>query len=133
MSMIASLQFISKHQQELPLTVVLEEGHKNFGDAQRIFHDLKDSFPSGVLGNMTGASKDCLPLTAADFLVYTIFRSKNTGIQIPETKTSSTTIIEGVPSVTSKPTRIQDFILTPKTITELATLHFGPTKHNASE
>jgi hypothetical protein len=61
-----------------PLNVVLETGHKNAGDAIRVFGEFQDSLhpeyaPS--LGTLVFASKEnCLPLAMADSLAYAIFR-----------------------------------------------------------
>lgn len=129
MCMVAAAQFMSKQPDELPLTVVLEGGHKNSGDAVRIFGELKDAFPSEFFGPLVIEGKrQCLPLAAADALVHTIFRSSSTGVAIPETKTSVTSIVDGVPSTISKPTCIQNFTLTPKTMADLSALHFDRSK-----
>jgi hypothetical protein len=74
------LHFVSeaarrKHRQRLPkLHCVLESGHKNAGDAMRIFGEIKtDLQGSGwdVLGDLTFADKeDCDPLMAGDFLAH---------------------------------------------------------------
>lgn len=60
------------------LFVVVEGGHKNIGDASRIFDEIKselqDDFGSKLLGTMAIAKKDeCAPLMIADFLAYLTF------------------------------------------------------------
>jgi hypothetical protein len=61
-----------------PLNVVLEEGHKNAGDAIRVFGEFQKSLRpefASSLGKLDFASKkDCLPLAMADSLAYAIFR-----------------------------------------------------------
>jgi hypothetical protein len=61
-----------------PLNVVLETGHKNAGDAIRVFAEFRDSLHqeyASSLGGLDFASKkDCLPLAIADSLAYAIFR-----------------------------------------------------------
>jgi Protein of unknown function (DUF3800) len=59
------------------LNFVLESGHKNFGDALRIFNELKAELKANdcnLLGMITPADKDeCDPLMMADFLAHTAF------------------------------------------------------------
>jgi Protein of unknown function (DUF3800) len=67
-----------KSRGRLPvLHVVCESGHKNAGDAERIFGDLKTTFKEAgleVLGTITFAGKDvCDPLMLADFIVQVRF------------------------------------------------------------
>lgn len=61
-----------------PINVVMEGGHRNEGDAARVFFEVKDSLRpefSKHLGTISFASKtDCLPLAMADSLAYAIFR-----------------------------------------------------------
>ncbi len=56
------------------LHFVLESGHKNAGDALRIFNEAKKellSFDCDMLGDLTFADKDeCDPLMMADFLAH---------------------------------------------------------------
>ena len=56
------------------LHLVLEAGHKNTGDAERIFHELKQELRgtgSNLLQTITFAGKDdCNPLMIADYLAY---------------------------------------------------------------
>jgi hypothetical protein len=61
-----------------PLNVVLETGHKNAGDAIRVFGEFQEGLNaeySSSLGKLDFASKgNCLPLAMADSLAYAIFR-----------------------------------------------------------
>jgi uncharacterized protein DUF3800 len=61
-----------------PLNVVLETGHKNAGDAIRVFAEFQESLRpeyASVLGKLDFASKEnCPPLAIADSLAYAIFR-----------------------------------------------------------
>jgi hypothetical protein len=66
------------HRGRLPvLNFVLESGHKNLGDALRIFNEIKAELKatdSEMLGTITPADKDeCDPLMMADFLAHTAF------------------------------------------------------------
>ncbi len=62
------------------LNVAVERGHKNVGDCERIFNDLKDYLDftdRNFLGEFTVAAKeDCPPLMMADLLAatYSMFR-----------------------------------------------------------
>jgi hypothetical protein len=60
------------------LHVVLEDGHRNVGDACRIYEEIKtelrEDFGDDLLGDITIATKtEHLPLMAADFLAYLTF------------------------------------------------------------
>lgn len=59
------------------LHFVLESGHKNAGDAERIFHETQQSFKRNncnILSGITFADKDgCDPLMMADFIAHTTF------------------------------------------------------------
>ena len=59
------------------LNFVLESGHRNFGDALRIFNEVKAELKANacdMLGTMASADKDeCDPLMMADFLAHTAF------------------------------------------------------------
>lgn len=64
-----------QHRKKLPLLhLVLEAGHKNYGDAERIFFELKASLESDgihVLRTITKAEKDqCVQLMMADFTAH---------------------------------------------------------------
>jgi len=57
--------------------VVMESGHRNAGDAERIFGLAKKQVPrlAQILGTITFADKmDCYPAQAADFLAYAGYR-----------------------------------------------------------
>ena len=59
------------------LNFVLESGHKNYGDALRIFNEVKAELKANacdMLGTIGSADKDdCDPLMMADFLAHTAF------------------------------------------------------------
>jgi len=66
------------HRKRYPtLYFVLESGHKNAGDALRIFNETKAELEAdgcGMLGDLTFSDKDkCDPLMMADFLAHTAF------------------------------------------------------------
>jgi uncharacterized protein DUF3800 len=65
---------------ELEVHFVLEDGHKNFGDAQRIFSLMKNSGPTRLrrlLKTITAAGKKDFPgIQAADAGAYNILRSE---------------------------------------------------------
>ena len=115
---VAAFRFMSQMREEWPLTVVIEGGHKNCGDAVRIFNEMKEEEQNtnrdGLLGPIAVELKrNCLPLAAADALVHNIFRSKSTGVPIPGTKQfTGITMNESVPQQRSKVPRIQHFSLT---------------------
>lgn len=119
--MSAIRTFMKNQPHECPVTIVLEGGHKNSGDAVRIFNDAKGELErrqnDTTFGTMVvEAKKNSLPLTAADALVHSLFRSKSTGVAIPGTKRSSEIVMDAVvPQGVSqeKPgqQRIQHFML----------------------
>jgi hypothetical protein len=63
----------------LKIHFVLESGHKNAGDAERVFGELKESYASrsvDILATFSKAKKkECDHLLAADFLAFTMWRS----------------------------------------------------------
>jgi hypothetical protein len=62
-----------KYRKKFPkLYVVLEAGHPNSGDAERIFLETKEEFGKlGIIQSMTLATKDdCDPLMMADFIAH---------------------------------------------------------------
>jgi hypothetical protein len=64
------------------LNVVIEDGHANVGDTERIFHDLKrqvkDRLGFDLLGTFTKAKKDqASPLMVSDFLAYTYLQMRS--------------------------------------------------------
>ena len=115
---VAAFRFMSQMREEWPLTFVIEGGHKNCGDAVRIFNEMKEEEQhtdrGGLLGSIEVELKgNCLPLAAADALVHNIFRSKSTGVPIPGTKQfTGITMNEAVPLQRSKSPRIQHYSLT---------------------
>jgi hypothetical protein len=70
------------------LHFVLESGHKNTGDADRIFNEVKAELESSgcdVLRDLLLADKDkCDPLMMADFLAHTSFMAGQTGGRAPD-------------------------------------------------
>jgi hypothetical protein len=65
------------------LNVILEAGHKNAGDARRVFEDIKKicrEFGDTLLGDFTAARKsDAMPLMVADFMAFTYARMRSSG------------------------------------------------------
>ncbi len=61
-----------------PINIILENGHKNAGDALRIFGEMKDQLNpkySPYLGKISfGTKRDTVPLAISDSLAYAIFR-----------------------------------------------------------
>jgi hypothetical protein len=66
-----------KRWDEVQLHFVLEAGHKNAGNAQRIFNEIKaESAKVGIhtLATLTFAGKeDCAPLMVGDMLAHTVW------------------------------------------------------------
>ncbi|ODM82237.1 hypothetical protein A6X20_17490 [Bradyrhizobium elkanii] len=119
--MSAIQTFMKGQPNECPVTVVLEGGHKNSGDALRVFGDAKAEMERNEK-DTTFASmfietkKNSLPLAAADALAHSLFRSKSTGILIPGVKRSSGVVMDDVVPRSafreaSEPPRIQHFSL----------------------
>jgi hypothetical protein len=77
-----------QHRKKFPeLHIVLEAGHPNSGDAERIFLEMKKEFEDAginMLRTLTLAAKDeCDPLMMADFIAHTslmINRKERTGL-----------------------------------------------------
>ena len=74
-----------KHRKKFPaLHVVLEAGHRNFGDAERIFLEVKKEFDDlgcNMLRTITKAVKDeCDPLMMADFVAHMTFLIQTTAL-----------------------------------------------------
>jgi hypothetical protein len=65
------------------LDVVLEEGHKNSGDARRVFEDIRKilgEFGDTLLGDFTTVRKpDAIPLMVADFMAFTYGKMRSSG------------------------------------------------------
>lgn len=67
-----------RYKNKLPsLHIVLEAGHRNFGDAERIFNEVKaelDALGANILRTITKAAKDeCDPLMMADFVAHSTY------------------------------------------------------------
>ena len=67
-----------RYKKKLPeLHIVLEAGHVNWGDAERIFNEVKaelDALGSNILRTITKAAKDeSDPLMMADFLAHSTY------------------------------------------------------------
>ena len=55
------------------LHVVMEGGHKNVGDCDRIFHEFKQRWEKlghPIFGTFSTAGKECVPLMVADMLAF---------------------------------------------------------------
>jgi len=77
------------HRGRLPkLHFVLESGHKNAGDALRIFNEMKaelESFGCDMLAELVFADKDkCDPLMMADFLAHMAYMMGQSGGRAPD-------------------------------------------------
>jgi hypothetical protein len=72
-----ALTVVADRRDDWPLSVVLEGGHNNEGDAGRIFFEVKESLRpeyASALSGIAFGSKSDLPLAIADSLAYAIFR-----------------------------------------------------------
>ena len=68
----------SNDDQPTKLHVVVESGHRHFGDADRVFNEVKRAVSAlmrkAPLGSITSMDKEsCQPLMVADFLAHTEF------------------------------------------------------------
>jgi hypothetical protein len=75
-----------RNKAEPSLNVVLESGHKNAGDAVRLYREVEGRFPyregGGALDGITFTPKEsCLPLAAADLLAYSAYQQE-TGAKV---------------------------------------------------
>lgn len=77
-TLLRALMFMAGNEDEIPLVPILELGHRNIRDASRIYKEIKNNLveeKSGFLGPIAFEDKKrCLPLAAADSLVYAMFR-----------------------------------------------------------
>jgi hypothetical protein len=74
-AMWRAVLFMNERREDWPLNLVMEDGHKNVGDALRVYSEVKESFPAGLFNSITFQTKDdCLPLAAADHFAYSLFR-----------------------------------------------------------
>jgi hypothetical protein len=68
------IHILAKDKKNHKLHVVIEDGHKNVGDAVRIFGEIKAEFAAigfNILGTVTIAKKtECWPLMIADFQAH---------------------------------------------------------------
>jgi hypothetical protein len=73
---------------EVRLNIVAESGHKNAGDAIRIFNDVMAElkrYGSNMLSGITFEDKDsCAPLMVADFLAHSTFMRDDKGLMPPD-------------------------------------------------
>lgn len=68
------VHYENRHE-ELPVNFVLEHGHKHSGDAERVFHEVKEGQGRGVLGAFSLETKNtCVPLAVPDSLAHFGFR-----------------------------------------------------------
>ena len=77
-TLLRALMFMVDNEDQIPLVPILELGHRNISDASRIYREIKNNLveeQSGFLGPIAFEDKKkCLPLAAADSLVYAMFR-----------------------------------------------------------
>src|SRR5215471_10855515 len=62
------------------INFALEAGHRNVGDARRLFELYKaDALPEwqGLVGTLNTSTKDTVGAQTADFLAYTVYRMEN--------------------------------------------------------
>ncbi|THD83275.1 MAG: hypothetical protein E7812_00335 [Phenylobacterium sp.] len=77
------LDFMASRDHRDRLNIVMEGGHKNLGDCERIFNDLKGRYRRqgvDIFGTFSVGAKDsCAPLMLADFLAafYSMLRAQN--------------------------------------------------------
>jgi hypothetical protein len=120
-SLYAMIHFISDRQWNWPLDIVLEDGHRNSGDAERIFQELKALAPYGMLGQMALKSKaECDLLAFADAFVHAIFRGKTGTLKVtPALVRHCVTIQDVVPRETAVDPRLQSFNLTRDSLSQI--------------
>ena len=79
---------------ETAMHVVLERGHKNAGDAERIFYEVKKDIQAvgcNLLSSITFAGKSgCDPLMIADMLAHTAYMTELDGQEPPNDNDSAT-------------------------------------------
>jgi hypothetical protein len=73
-----ALLFMKDRKSDWPLSIVMEGGNPNLGDAARVFSEVKDGLRpmfQDLLGYISfGTKRGCPPLAAADALSYAVFR-----------------------------------------------------------
>ncbi len=111
-----------RHRKKWPhLHVVMESGHPNFGDAERIFLEVKREFDNAdcrILQSITKADKDsCGQLMMADFLAHSTYimenRSRKAGIDRTPSNEPIPKGMTGVTHLQSTPdglANIKDFL-----------------------
>jgi hypothetical protein len=87
-----AIDFMQSRKDKWPLTAVLESGHRNAGDAERVYQELRkkmETLFSGMLGPIAFEEKEkCLALSAPDALAHISFRiaagsHKSEGTMLP--------------------------------------------------
>jgi hypothetical protein len=83
-----AMLYLRDRQEDWPLGVVMEDGHRNVGDAIRVYSEISDGmYPAyrGLFGSISFLNKDCcLPLAAADHFAYSLFRFSSGATGDPE-------------------------------------------------
>jgi hypothetical protein len=79
--LLTLIEFAKNMEHEWPLSVILESGHKNAGNAVQIFDEVKSKVLKPeykhLLGTIDSASKATCPrLASADAMVHTFYQSK---------------------------------------------------------
>lgn len=79
--LLALINFAKDAEYDWPVTIVLESGHPNAGDAVRIFDEIKSKVLKpecrSVLGAVAFDSKEACPqLASADAMVHVLYQSK---------------------------------------------------------
>jgi hypothetical protein len=64
-----------QRMQEPQLKIVIEDGHRNVGDLNRIYERVKSTFKNSkaIAGLKFQGKVGCLPLAAADLFAYSVF------------------------------------------------------------
>jgi hypothetical protein len=67
-----------QRMQEPQLKIVIEDGHRNVGDLNRIYERVKSTFENSkaMAGLKFQGKAGCLPLAAADLFAYSVFGSE---------------------------------------------------------
>ncbi|MGY2987219.1 DUF3800 domain-containing protein [Bradyrhizobium sp. USDA 4508] len=121
-SLWGMINFISDKQWTWPLDVVLEDGHRNSGDAERIFRELRTDAPYGMLGQMVLKRKtNCDLLAIADALVHAVYKAKTGNPKVtPAVVRHDVSISEVVPRErTTWDARFQTFNLTRNSLKQI--------------
>jgi hypothetical protein len=88
--------------QQATIDFVLEQGHRNMGDAQRLFALYKaDALPEwrGFVGTMDVSTKDSPGTQAADFLAYCVYRAESLEHQVAASAIEKSSYVADTPLI----------------------------------